>query len=300
MAGKGKSLWSVTVPLVPESDEAVAALLERIFGSPATVYSDAETGKSTASVHFRSGSRPSSRQVSRLEQGLRDLREFGWRLEPRKMVVARVRDRDWAHSWKRHFPDLVIRKRLVIKPPWSRRKLRRGETAVVLNPSMSFGTGHHPTTQFCLEQLVVRAGQGAEQSMLDAGCGSGILAIAAAKLGFHGIDAFDFDPQAVQVAKENAARNRVGDRMHIFRADLEKMPPRSRRKYDVVCANLMADLLIANAARLRSRIPRGGALLVAGILQKQFAGVERAMTGVGLSLATSSSVGEWTSGVFVP
>ena len=145
---------------------------------------------------------------------------------------------------------------------------------VVLDPGLSFGTGQHPTTAFCLRQLVARRRPGEAQSCLDIGTGSGILAIAAAKLGYAPVDAFDFDPEAVRIARANARRNGVAARIRFSRQDLTKLPRRSARKYSLVCANLISSLLLAERERILARLQPDGVLVVAGILKEEFAQVQ--------------------------
>ena len=171
---------------------------------------------------------------------------------------------------------------------------KRGQAVVVLDPGLSFGTGQHPTTSFCLEQLA-RLRRNGKQSLLDAGCGSGILAIAAVKLGYAPVEAFDFDPEAVRVAKENARVNQVQPR--IARRDLTKLPARGK-PFDVVCANLIHDLLIAERDKLLNRVAEGGTLVLAGILNEQFAAVKRAFMAAGMKSVAERSVREWCSGAF--
>src|SRR5439155_23112501 len=113
---------------------------------------------------------------------------------------------------------------LLLKPSWSRCRARRGQAVVVLDPGLSFGTGQHPTTRFCLEQIVARRTQDRGQSFLDMGTGSGILAIAAAKLGYHPVAAFDVDAHAVRIARANARKNGVADTLHPRRQDLRQLP----------------------------------------------------------------------------
>jgi ribosomal protein L11 methyltransferase len=169
---------------------------------------------------------------------------------------------------------------------------------VVLDPGLSFGTGQHPTTAFCLEQLVARRSSKERQSLLDLGTGSGILAIAAAKLGYKPISALDFDAEAVRVARVNARRNRVADRIRFSRRDLTRMPRRAGRTYAVVCANLLADLLLAERERILARLQPVGLLVLAGILKTEFAAVQAAYEAAGLRLVASRAEKEWRSGGF--
>jgi ribosomal protein L11 methyltransferase len=135
------------------------------------------------------------------------------------------------------------------------------------------------------------------QSFLDIGTGSGILAIAAAKLGYARVLAFDFDPDAVRIAKQNAAANRV--EITIRQQDLAKLPLQSSRRFNVVCANLTYDLLIQQRDRILGRLEPAGTLVLAGILRKQFPAVRQAYVAAGMKLAAQRSAGEWQSGAFL-
>jgi len=169
---------------------------------------------------------------------------------------------------------------------------------VVLNPGLSFGTGHHATTSFCLRE-VVRFARGGGGSVLDMGTGSGILAIAAAKLGCAPIEAFDFDPESVRVAMSNARQNRVPHRINLFKADVTRLPLRPVRKFDLVCANLISNLLVAERKRIAARVGPGGTLVLAGILRIEFSKVRDAFESLGLKLIRQREEKEWASGAFI-
>ena len=154
------------------------------------------------------------------------------------------------------------------------------------------------TTEFCLRQLVTRRDPASRQSFLDIGTGSGILAIAAAKLGYASVHAFDFDSQSVRVARANARVNRVRHQIRIIQADLARLPRRAARQFDVVCANLLANLLIAERDRILARLKPGGVLVVAGILKREFTEVRLAYEAAGLHLVTSKLEKDWRSGMF--
>jgi ribosomal protein L11 methyltransferase len=169
---------------------------------------------------------------------------------------------------------------------------------VVLDPGLSFGTGRHPTTAFCLRQLAARRRPGAAQSCLDIGTGSGILAIAAAKLGYAAVDAFDFDAEAVGIARANARRNGVAALIRVRRQDLTKLPRQSAQQYSLICANLISSLLMAERDRILARLCADGVLVVAGILEGEFAQVQRAFETAGLRLVASRTQNEWRCGAF--
>jgi ribosomal protein L11 methyltransferase len=138
----------------------------------------------------------------------------------------------------------------------------------------------------------------APQSFLDIGTGSGILAIAAAKLGHRPVEAFDFDADSVRVARENARRNQVSRQLRLSQADLTKLPSRSEKRFDLVCANLIYDLLLAERSRILNRVAPGGTLVLAGILTTQFELVQRAYEEKGWILIASQVENEWKSGAF--
>ena len=293
------TLWRISVVIAPEAEEAVVELLGGLFGVPASVEFNTETRVTVASV-FCSGRRdwtPARRAA--LLAGLGRIRACGLALGPGKTIARQIRREDWAESWKRHFKPMQFGNRLLIKPSWSRRQPGPDQAVVVLDPGLSFGTGQHPTTRFCLQQLVAGHLAGARRSLLDIGTGSGILAISAAKLGYQPVEAFDFDPAAVRIARANARQNRVEHRIHIARRDLTTWSPADGRKFSVICANLIDDLLIAERRTIVRRLERGGTLVLAGLLRGQFARVRAAYEAAGLMMVDNQAEQEWQSGAFV-
>jgi ribosomal protein L11 methyltransferase len=221
---------------------------------------------------------------------------YGLDTAPGEIRIAKVKREDWAESWKKYFKTIRIGRKLLIKPSWSKTKPLKNQAVVVLDPGLSFGTGQHPTTSYCLTKLVELYKPGA--SLIDIGCGSGILAISAAKLGYAPVEAFDFDPVAVRIAQANLRRNRVDHKVACARKDLTKIPREVRQKFDVICANLISDLLISEANRLIARLKPSAHLIVAGILSTQFHEVQTAFESKGLHLLDSKVEREWQSGLF--
>ena len=314
---KSVPLTQVSIATSREAEEAVAELVLRVLSQTPSTYFDAETGDTTVSTYLEQPSQWSAAARAELQAGLCALTECGLDIGPGVIASSKVRREDWAESWKRHFKPLEIGDALLLKPSWEKRQPRKGQAVIILDPGLSFGTGHHATTRFCLRQLVEgrkRAGLGSRSgaggktrasapapalSLLDIGTGSGILAIAAAKLGYSPVRCFDFDPESVRVAKANAAQNGVAHLVKPVRRDLTKLPPASATLYHVVCANLIYDLLIAERDRILSRLRPDGVLVLAGILQTQFAKVERAYRQAGLKLIATEVEKEWQSGAFV-
>lgn len=296
---KKTPLLKVNVTITPEAEEAVMELLTATFGEASSIYHDAESGETTASVYLAKAAAWNARQRRVLSEGLKHLRACGLDPGAARISTRKIRREDWAESWKRHFKAFEIGTALLIKPSWIKRLPKRGQSVVILDPGLSFGTGQHPTTRFCLEQLVAVRKPDTKQSFLDMGTGSGILAISAAKLGYQPVEAFDFDPESVRVARVNARQNRVTRRLQLTQQDLTRLPVRSAQRYDVVCANLIYDLLLAEQKRIASRVKPDGTLVLAGILQTQFPLVQRAYEKAGWKLIARRAENEWESGAFV-
>ncbi len=295
---KSSALWRVSVTTSPHAEDAVAELLESLFGQLPSSYTNADSQEVTVSVYLpakRQRLFPGRREVA---MGLQRMVRAGIPIGLGRVSLARMPREDWAESWKRHFQPLVLGPALLVRPSWSRRAPQKGQAVVVLDPGLSFGTGHHPTTAFCLRQLVARRRRRETQSCLDVGSGSGVLAIAAAKLGYHPVDALDCAPEAVRIARRNARGNSVSAAIRFLRQDFTKLPRRSERKYSVVCANLLSNLLIAERERLLARLQPNGVLVAAGILKSEFGKVQETFESAGMRLAASRTQNEWRSGTF--
>jgi len=214
---------------------------------------------------------------------------------PWSAITAPLPHENWAETWKRFFHAEKVSPRLWIKPSWETCSPAPGEFVLDLDPGMSFGTGQHGTTRGCLVFLDALAQKHPGQRLLDVGCGSGILAIAAARLGFTGITAMDNDPDAIRIAAENAARNSVADRIAFHTADLSSWT--ASGSYGVVVANILASVLIANAAVLcRLIAPSPDAVLIlSGILAPQAEEVAAAFTPLGFETCDSLPLREWTT-----
>ncbi|MBT4624901.1 MAG: 50S ribosomal protein L11 methyltransferase [Verrucomicrobia bacterium] len=287
------SVWVLTTPA---AGGAVGALLESIFGSTASVWSEDRSNEAKVTVYLERDSVASAEEAS-LGQGLEILRAAGVDVGAGNWAVERVKCEDWSESWKKHFSPIEVGDRLLVKPEWEEIEPKLGQAVVILNPGMSFGTGHHATTLFCLKQLAECMPVGGGKSLLDAGAGSGILAISAAKLGYAPVEAWDFDPVAVGVARRNTEQNGLAQALAFENRDLTKMPP-GGRQFDVVCANLMSELLVAEKSKLASWLAPTGRLVLAGVLLEQFPQVEAAFCGLGMELVAAESLDEWRSGAF--
>jgi ribosomal protein L11 methyltransferase len=247
-----------------------------------------------------------------------------------ELAVKVVEEAEWATAWKAHLPVLRVGRRLVVRPSWRRHRRRPDEVVVVIDPGMAFGTGLHPTTRLALTALEAAAdegwqtgtgaslpGSGTPRSfphragrtvlepatwrvgggrrglrVLDLGSGSGILGIAALKLGADAVLALDTDPVAVEATLANARRNGVARRLEARRGSL----PSGEAPFHLVLANLVAGLIVELAPQLAAELMVGGELIVSGIVVERAAEVEAALEAVGLRLEGRFQEGEWVAG----
>ena len=293
-----RTLWRISVTTTLEAEDAVADLLGTVFAASASSHFNVERRTSVVSVFAGQTMVRAQKNREILASGLSQIRSCGLDIGCGKIKIAKVRREDWAESWKRHFKAIEIGDALLIKPSWVKRRLRKNQSVVILDPGLSFGTGQHATTWFCLRELVRQRAIGTPQSFLDIGTGSGILAIAAAKLGYRPVRAFDFDPESVRVARANAHENQVDRKINITLDDVTRLPLRTKIKYDLVCANLISNLLIAERRRIVGQLNQGGTLVLAGVLRSEFSEVQAAFEDLGLQFCRGKIGKEWRSGSF--
>ncbi len=190
------------------------------------------------------------------------------RLEPSRIQVETLADRVWEREWLRDFHPMCFGRRLWVSPHHAHVHTE-GAVIVKLDPGLAFGTGTHATTAMCLAWLDENAGDG--QLAIDYGCGSGVLGVAAAKLGAREVHAFDIDPQALTATGDNAAANGVADRVHVVDADAA-LPAGA----DILMANILCGPLCELAPRFAKLTRAGGRIVLAGLLNTQADEVTRA------------------------
>jgi ribosomal protein L11 methyltransferase len=293
------SLWRLSLSAHREAEPALSQLVEQQWKLSPVRYFPEESDQCSVWAYAEvlpdtiGGLRKTVRQAAAL------LEACGLFAGPIRCSIRRIRREDWAESWKRHFKPFAVGRKLLLKPSWNRKQPRRGQSVVELDPGLSFGTGQHPTTRFCLDQMARLRTPNRRQSLLDIGTGSGILAIAAAKLGYGPVRAFDFDPIAVQVARRNVRLNQVQQQVRVSRENLSLLPLDTTVRFEVVCANLEYDLLLAESQRIVNRLTPGGFLLLAGILERQYPSVSQTYQSQGLRWVRSGVKAGWHSGLFV-
>ncbi len=287
-------LYKLSIATTAEAEDAIATLLQQASRQTATTYVNADTGVIAVTVYLKAAPSPGLKQ--QIKTGLQRIKTAGLNPGPARVSLRCLAPRDWAESWKRHFRPLEIGSRLLIKPSWSNRRPRKGQAVLSLDPGLSFGTGQHPTTGFCLRQLAAFRKRGQTQSFLDVGTGSGILALAAACLGYAPVEAWDIDPQCIRAARHNARFNGLEKQVLVHRRDLADVKPGP--KYSLVCANLVADLLLRERDRLARCLAPSGRLVLAGILADEFRTIQDSYRAAGLILRSSRREGDWKSGAF--
>ena len=203
-----------------------------------------------------------------------------------------IPEQDWNESWKKGFTPLDVGERFTILPPWEKR--HEGRLNLIIDPGMAFGTGHHETTRACLVLMEKYAGTGTKERFLDLGTGTGLLAIAASKLGYRHIVAIDTDPLAVDAARTNSVLNQI-DSLEIREGSIEIQ----NETYDFIAANIISGVLVQVAPALAAHLKPAGIAVLSGILGGQENEVIKAMVQAGLKLLEQYRDGKWVSLVLV-
>ena len=199
-----------------------------------------------------------------------------------------VHEQDWAENWKKYYKPFRAGERLVIKPSWEPYAAQAGDLVLELDPGMAFGTGTHETTYMCMEQLERYVTPGCKA--IDVGCGSGILALAAAKLGASDVLAIDLDELAVKVAAENTRHNHLEDVVRVVHGDLLE---KSDEMADVIVANIIADVICFLCGPAKKHLLPGGTFICSGIIREREEDVQRALAAAGYTVCNRLAKGEW-------
>lgn len=201
-----------------------------------------------------------------------------------------VHECDWSECWKQYYKPFRAGKRLVVKPSWEQWEAQAGDLVIELDPGMAFGTGTHETTAMCVEMIERHYRFG---SVLDVGTGSGILAIAAARLGAERVLGVDIDPMAVRVARENVEKNGLSDQIEIREGDL--VAGLDGVKCDFAVANILADVIALLAAPLKNHLTPGGRFICSGIIAEAEAEVNAALLAAGYCIDEIQHKGDWVA-----
>ncbi len=252
-------------------------------------------GLSCIKLYLQAQDHPARRQLEQLLQQLR-ARPEGARYGTLELTATPLPDTDWEESWKDNYPPQPVGEKLIVLPCWLAEADASGRLPVILDPGLTFGTGAHPSTQMVMEAMEAMVQPG--WSCLDLGSGSGILSIAALRLGAAQAIGVDIDPKAEGIARENAAYN--GYAAPVFTAltgnvtqDRELMDALRKKPYDLVLVNIVADVIIGLAPVLPGLLEADSTVILSGILDVRLEDVIRALTAAGLTVTAQRQKEEW-------
>jgi ribosomal protein L11 methyltransferase len=281
---RNSSWWLVTVDVSREAEEVASALMFDL-GANGIVTLEERGDALTLGAYF-----PARVNVDDIKLALEaEFERMGLRDSQGDLSVSPVPDQDWMQKWKEGFDAVHVGERLIIAPSWKLPDDRAGRIVIQIDPGMAFGTGTHETTRLCLEALERRWRGG---SLVDAGTGTGILAIAAALLvpGSR-VVGIDVDPQAIEVARENTSINNVSDRIELYEGQPRQF---AGNAFNVVVANLTAEVLVELMSDLRACLAPQGLMILSGILIELAPDVEESLRASGLEVRERRSEGEWS------
>ena len=284
------AFWQITVPTSPETSEGLTNFL---WEQGALGVVEEESPVSAARLRaFFPDSASSTALVTSVREYAVGLSTLGFLTAPGDVEIAPLLEEAWASAWQQSFPPRAVGRRLWVKPPWEALDAR-GRIPVVIEPGRAFGTGHHGSTEGCLALLDEAIANTRPERILDIGTGTGILAVAAVKLGAGFVLALDVDPDAIAAARVNAARNGCAERIGLLVAgpeSLRDVPP-----FPLVLANLLAHTHLALAPHYRRLVAPGGALILGGVLEHEDKDVIAALEAAGLALRGQLVIEGWSS-----
>lgn len=228
--------------------------------------------------------------VENIKHRVLSLRDFGIDIGEGSVSLGQVNESDWANEWKKYYKPTKIGQRIVVKPTWEDYKPENGELIIELDPGMAFGTGTHETTSMCIRELEKYVNE--DSRVFDIGCGSGILAIAAAKLGAKEVLAVDLDEVAVKVSKENVEENNVSDSVEVRHGNLMDVV---KDRADVVVANIIADIIKILAKDVHNFMKKDAVFISSGIILDKVEEVKESLIENGFEIIDIKKLGEWSA-----
>ena len=228
--------------------------------------------------------------INLIKEKIDGLKEFGIDVGDAIVEISQVDEEDWANEWKNYYKPTKVGEKVVVKPTWEEYEAKEGDLIIELDPGMAFGTGTHETTSMCIQQLEKYVKQ--DSKVFDIGCGSGILAIAAAKLGANDVLAVDLDEVAVKVSKENIELNKVEDKVKALHGNLMEVVS---DKADIVVANIIADIIKILAKDIKNFMKDDAVFISSGIIHAKVDEVKASLEENGLEIIEVQSLGEWNA-----
>ncbi|MCC0642889.1 50S ribosomal protein L11 methyltransferase [Clostridioides sp. ZZV14-6150] len=228
--------------------------------------------------------------VEIIKQKVLGLRDFGIDIGEGSVSLDQVNEADWANAWKAYYKPTKVGQRVVVKPTWEDYNMQEGDLIIELDPGMAFGTGTHETTSMCIRELEKYVNK--DSKVFDIGCGSGILAIAAAKLGAKEVVAVDLDEVAVKVAKENVLENKVEENVSVMHGNLTDV---IKDKADVIVANIIADIIKILAKDVQNFMKEDAIFISSGIILDKVEEVKESLIENGFEIVEVQKLGEWSA-----
>ena len=294
--------WNVYVQIPAHAGDAVSAYLDRLGSASVVIHENAKLSACREpcvdTALYNQGSTVLQAAFEGHEEllpRLAALQKFmaagdeSETLLPWALHCSKLSDQRYLTQWQEFFHPFWVGDRLLIRPSWDTSPVPCGKACLTIDPGLAFGTGTHPTTRMCLDMLAEYAGQYQGGDLLDAGCGSGILSLAALRLGLRTAIGVDVDPQAVSVAVDNAAANDLQDqvRFHSDWCDAAAGP------FDMIVANIFLRPLVEMMQTLRRRLRPGGILIASGIIAPQEATLTTSLKAVGFSVCSRMLTDGW-------
>ena len=284
------AFWQLTVPSSPDTSEGLTNFLWE-QGALGVVEEESPAAPPQIRAFFPD-SASSTALVSSTKFYVAGLGALGFSMAPGDVEIGPLLEEAWASAWQQSFPPRAVGRRLWVKPPWEIEDAP-GRVSVVIEPGRAFGTGHHGSTEGCLELLDRVVGNSPPPRALDIGIGTGILAVAAIKLGVAYVLGLDVDPDAVAAARVNATRNGCDPHIEVRMEGFESL--RDVAPFPLVLANLLAHTHLALSSRYRRAVAPGGALILGGILEHEASGVAAALEPAGFALRGALVIEGWSS-----
>lgn len=227
-------------------------------------------------------------KIMDITEQIKHLQDFGLEVGNFSVELSEVHQEDWENAWKQYFKPIHVTDKIVVKPKWETYEKKNDEIIIEIDPGMAFGTGTHETTSMCINQIEKNLKK--EDQILDIGCGSGILAMAAVLLGAKKAVGVDLDPVAVRVSKENLELNNLSDKVEILHGNLTDV---IKEKSDIVVANIMADIIMILLEDVRDFIVDDGIFISSGIILPKREMIEEKLIEKKFEILEVETKGEW-------
>jgi len=287
-------LYVVTISTTVECEEPFSAFISNLDSEGWSFEQHPESDEVFCRIFFSSD--PDEGILSeKIYKFHKELKDFGINIGSGQVKFSILDREDWQNSWRTNFKTFSINDKLFIKPKWKKsRNLSVDQVVIETDPGIVFGSGEHPTTSFCLKLLTEYSQE--YKSFLDIGCGSGILCVAAAKLGAGRVFGFDNDPISVSHAVDMSVSNGVGEMVEVDCLDLDSFVPKD--KFDFVVANLFAEVIIKYKEKIDSSLNRNGLLALTGILNDKSDIVREKFCSSGYKMVSFFKETEWSGFLF--